>query len=162
MGYVGNNLMKDEELVHESHIHWFIFIPSIIFLILALASSGGYFYLVDSDYSNYKYTPLIPTGIFALMSLVSLTKSFFKRKSIEVAVTSKRVIYKTGLVRRNTIELNHSKVESFSVEQTILGRIFDYGTLIINGTGGGKTTIPGLDDPLEFRKEAMQVIDEQG
>jgi len=159
MGYVGNNLMKDEELVHESHIHWFIFIPSIIFLIFALASFTGYYFLIDSD---YKYAPLVPAGIFALMSLISLVKSFLKRKSIEVAVTSKRVIYKTGLISRDTIELNHSKVESFSVEQTIIGRIFDYGTLIINGTGGGKTTIKGLDDPLEFRKEAMQVIDTMG
>lgn len=74
-------------------------------------------------------------------------------------VTSKRVITKLGLIRRNTIELNHKKVESFHVHQSIIGRIFDYGTIIIIGAGGGKTSIPDIDSPLEFRRQAMAVID---
>jgi len=53
----------------------------------------------------------------------------------------------------------YSKVESINVEQGIFGRIFDFGTLVINGTGGGKTPIPSIDSPLEFRKNAMQAID---
>ena len=64
-----------------------------------------------------------------------------------------------GFIRRNTIELNHSKVESINVHQGIFGRIFDFGTLVINGTGGGKTPIPSIDSPLDFRKNAMQAID---
>jgi hypothetical protein len=57
------------------------------------------------------------------------------------------------------MELNHSKVESFHVDQSILGRIFGFGTLVVNGTGGGKTPVPNIDSPLEFRREAMQTID---
>ena len=60
---------------------------------------------------------------------------------------------------RDTTELNHSKVESFTVHQPILGRIFGFGTLTINGTGGIAIPIPDVDDPLQFRKKAMQIID---
>ncbi len=86
-------------------------------------------------------------------------KAFIQRMTTELAVTSKRVITKVGLIRRSTMELNHSKVESFHVDQSILGRIFGFGTLVVNGTGGGKTPVPNIDSPLEFRREAMQTID---
>ena len=70
-----------------------------------------------------------------------------------------RIIANHGLIRRKTTELNHSKVESFAVDQSILCRILVYRTVTIQGIGGGKTPINGIDDPLTFRKEAMQVID---
>lgn len=86
-------------------------------------------------------------------------EAFVKRQSTELAVTSKRIIAKFGFIRRSTIELNHSKVESFHVEQGVLGRILGFGTLSINGTGGGITPIPGIGDPLGFRRKAMEAID---
>ena len=94
--------------------------------------------------------------IFAIYSLI---KALITKATTELAITSKRVIAKFGLIRRNTVELNHSKVESLNVDQSILGRILGFGTLVINGTGGGKTPIPSIDSPLEFRREAMQVVD---
>jgi uncharacterized membrane protein YdbT with pleckstrin-like domain len=69
------------------------------------------------------------------------------------------VIAKFGFIKRTTIELNHSKVESFHVEQGVFGRIFGFGTLHINGTGGGITPVPGIADPLGFRRKAMEAID---
>ena len=69
------------------------------------------------------------------------------------------VIAKFGFIKRSTIELNHSKVESFHVDQSVLGRIFGFGTLHINGTGGGITPIPNISDPLGFRRKAMEAID---
>jgi len=96
---------------------------------------------------------LIPALWYAAAALI-------KRISTELAVTSKRVIAKFGFIRRNTVELNHSKVESFHVEQGVLGRILGFGTLHINGTGGGITPIPNISDPLGFRRRAMEAIDD--
>lgn len=98
--------------------------------------------------------------IFLFMGIFSLIRAFFVKISTELAITSKRVIAKVGLIRRNTVELNHSKVESFNVDQSILGRIFGYGTVIVNGTGGGKTPIPSIDAPLDFRRQAVETIDQ--
>jgi len=58
------------------------------------------------------------------------------------------------------VELNLTKVESFNVDQSILGRIFGYGTLTINGTGGIRTPIPSIVRPLEFRRAANEQIEQ--
>jgi uncharacterized membrane protein YdbT with pleckstrin-like domain len=70
------------------------------------------------------------------------------------------IIAKVGLIRRSTIELNHQKVESMGIDQSIMGRIFNFGTLTINGTGGVRTPIPSISSPLEFRKKAMETIEQ--
>lgn len=77
---------------------------------------------------------------------------FVQRATSEFAITNRRVIIKVGLVSRRTIELNLEKVESIGVEQTILGRILDYGTIEVVGTGGTREPFRGLRDPLGFRR----------
>lgn len=149
MGYVAKNLMNEEQVIYEAKIHWLIFLPSILLFVIAVALAR----MPDADGLH-----MISVLVF-FSSIYYLIKSFITRMSTELAITSKRVIAKTGLIRRHTVELNHSKVESFSVEQGILGRIFDFGTIVINGTGGGKTPIPSIDSPLEFRRNAMETID---
>ena len=70
----------------------------------------------------------------------------------EFAITSKRVIMKLGLISRRTFEMNLNKIETVNVDQSILGRIFDYGTVTIVGTGGTREVFPRIASPLEFRK----------
>jgi hypothetical protein len=88
-----------------------------------------------------------------------LVKALIYHVSIELAVTSRRVISKFGFIRRSTIELNHKNVESFKVDQSIPVRLLDFGTVRINGTGGVSTPIPRIADPLEFRKVALTTIE---
>jgi uncharacterized membrane protein YdbT with pleckstrin-like domain len=66
-------------------------------------------------------------------------------------VTNRRVIYKKGLIRRQTNEMNMDKVESVKVEQLILGRIFVYGTVTILGTGEGFETLRTIASPIKLR-----------
>jgi uncharacterized membrane protein YdbT with pleckstrin-like domain len=156
MSYVDQNLMQGEQVRYRAHIHWLIFLQALIWgaltlliLIFAMSQPAG----------TERNIALIVGGIGALGAVLQGFKAWVMRRSTELAVTSKRVILKTGLVRRNTLELNHSKVESFHVEQGLLGRVFDFGDVIINGTGGGKTPIRNISAPLEFRRQAMEAID---
>lgn len=75
-----------------------------------------------------------------------------KQWSSEFAITNKRVIVKTGLVSRETLEMNLSKIESVNVDQGILGRILGYGDLVLVGTGGTKETFKNIRKPITFRK----------
>jgi uncharacterized membrane protein YdbT with pleckstrin-like domain len=75
----------------------------------------------------------------------------------EFAITNKRVIIKTGLISRRTVELNLSKIESVNVNQSILGRILGYGSLQIVGTGGTKEVFPSINKPLAFRKKFQEL-----
>jgi uncharacterized membrane protein YdbT with pleckstrin-like domain len=148
MGYIENNLLQNERVVYRANIHWFIFVPGAIATIIALflfSSSGG---------------AAVFGGILLVIGIFLLLKAFIVKISTELAVTSKRVIAKTGFIRRDSIELNHNKVESFNCDQSIFGRIFGFGTIVVRGTGGGKTPIPSIDEPFEFRRQAMQTVDD--
>jgi uncharacterized membrane protein YdbT with pleckstrin-like domain len=66
-------------------------------------------------------------------------------------VTDHRVIYKRGIVGRYTIEMARSKVESVDVVQSFLGRVFNFGTILVRGTGGTLEPFRDVEDPLRLR-----------
>lgn len=79
------------------------------------------------------------------------------RYSDEFAITNKRIIVKTGLISRKTLEMNLSKIESVNVDQSILGRLLGYGTIRIIGTGGTREEFPNISNPIEFRKKFQEL-----
>jgi uncharacterized membrane protein YdbT with pleckstrin-like domain len=79
------------------------------------------------------------------------------RYSDEFAITNKRIIVKTGLISRKTLEMNLSKIESVNVDQSILGRMLGYGTIRIIGTGGTREEFPNISNPIEFRKKFQEL-----
>ncbi len=123
--YVEGALVADEKIVHEGRI------------------------------SLWSLWHLIALGILTLpivIGLFFLGQAYIRYKTTELAITSKRVMIKTGFMRRSTMEINLNKVESIQVDQAVMGRMFNFGTLIIAGTGSTHAPIPGISDPIEFRK----------
>ncbi|HEY9169311.1 MAG TPA: PH domain-containing protein [Lutibacter sp.] len=95
---------------------------------------------------------------FSLRSLFTLTIApLIDKYTDEFAITNKRVIIKTGLISRKTFEMNHSKIESVNVDQSIIGRILGYGTIRIVGSGGTKEVFPNIRKPLQFRKKFQEM-----
>lgn len=131
--YVEDALVKDEKIVHVGNI--------------SLWSLAG----------------LIALGVILLpafgIGLVFLVMAYVKYKTTELAITSKRVIAKFGFIRRRTVELNINKVESIQVDQSVAGRMFNYGTLVISGAGDPQAPIPGISDPLSFRRAFIDAQD---
>src|SRR5215831_304654 len=126
MRYVRRVLQPDETIVHTTKLHWVVFWRAILLLIVCLALA-------------------IAAVIFGLLALSSACSAFIRRASTELAITDRRVIYKTGLISRHTIEMNRRQVESVDVDQTILGRMLGYGTIIIRGTGGSLEPMRRID-----------------
>jgi uncharacterized membrane protein YdbT with pleckstrin-like domain len=69
----------------------------------------------------------------------------------EIFVTTKRVIFKRGWISRNTVEINLNRVEGLDVNQSILGRIFNFGTVTVRGTGIGSELMRSVEDPIGLR-----------
>jgi len=131
--YIDNALVKDEHVVYVGRITVWSLTPLIV---------GGLVLL-----------PLLGLGLlFWIMA-------FVRYKSTELAITNRRVIAKFGFISRRTIELNISKIEGVEVMQSIAGRLFDYGSLIISGTGSLKEPIPYISHPLEFRRAFIAAQD---
>lgn len=101
---------------------------------------------------------LLPVAV----GLILLVLAYIRFKSTEMAVTTKRVIVKHGFIRRNTIEINLNKIESLQVEQGVLGRIFNFGTIVVAGTGASHAPIAGIADPMAFRKAFVEAQDGVG
>ena len=98
---------------------------------------------------------LLPVGV----GLIFLVWVYILYKTTEIAITSKRVISKSGFITRNTIEINLPKIESVQVDQSLTGRLFDYGTIVIAGAGTPNLSVPGVASPLTFRVRFMEATD---
>jgi uncharacterized membrane protein YdbT with pleckstrin-like domain len=131
--YVEGTLIKDERVVHVGHI--------------SLWSLWGYIAL------GIVLLPVFGAG------LIFLVIAFVKYKTTELAITTRRVIAKFGFIRRRTVELNINKVESIQVDQSVMGRILGYGTLVISGAGTPQAPIPGISNPIAFRKAFIEAQD---
>src|SRR5208282_3368458 len=80
-------------------------------------------------------------------------------RTTELSITNKRIISKIGIFKRSTIELRLDKIESIKVDQGFMGRILNFGSITISGTGGDKTPIESIADPLQFQKHFMSAVD---
>ncbi len=129
-GYVEGALVKDEKILHVGRVSlWSL--SGLILLGLVLL-------------------PLFGLGLLFLIA------AFIRYKTTELAITSKRVIAKFGFISRSTVEININKVESLQVDQSIMGRLFNFGTLVISGAGNPQAPIPGISSPMEFRRAFME------
>lgn len=106
----------------------------------------------------FMYVPHILL-MFVLIGFFTILIPIIRQFTTEMAITNKRVIIKTGLISRTTLEMNLSKVETISVDQSIFGRIFGYGTLVIVGTGGTKEPFSQVASPMDFRKHFNEAVD---
>lgn len=73
-------------------------------------------------------------------------------KYTENGVTNKRIIHKHGIISRVTDEIRLSAIESIQIKQSLIGRIFGYGDIIVAGRGHGNVLIKWINDPLESKK----------
>lgn len=137
MGYIDANLLPGETVVSRARLHWFIFLKAIGVAVIG----AGLAFLEPT-------VGAIVVGIGVLLALPPL----IAYKTSEFGVTSKRVIIKVGLLQRRTLELLIRQVEAISVDQSIAGRMFNFGTITLTGTGGVRETFHNIARPLEFRR----------
>lgn len=139
MGYIYNNLMPGERILLYSKIHVIIFIWPVLWFGLAVSMIviGG---AAIALFSIFIFLSFL-SGIFTLINFLAS----------EYAITNKRIIGKTGFIRINSTDLFIEKVEGVQIDQSILGRVLNYGSLIVTGTGGLKSKLPKLPKPLNFR-----------
>jgi uncharacterized membrane protein YdbT with pleckstrin-like domain len=145
MAYVDNHLLPGERVEHRAHLHKIIYtLPLLIALIAAVGAALAF----AGDL-------LILAGVLVILGLVPLLWVHITYTSSEFAVTDKRVIIKVGWIQRRTLETMLGKVENIGVDQTVVGRLLDYGTITVTGTGGTKEAFADIARPLEFRRQVQ-------
>jgi uncharacterized membrane protein YdbT with pleckstrin-like domain len=151
MSYVKSDLIQGEKLIYETGLHWSVLVwPVIIALIVA---AGGVVCLLQKD-TNFLYAG----AALLVVALIIVGVAMFRRSAVEMAVTNRRVIIKTGLASRRSLEIMLAKVESIGIEESAMGRMFGYGTLTIHGTGGTPEPFRRIAHPSEFRRQVQQQV----
>ena len=148
MSYVTKVLLPGETVLYETGLHWLVYLRALVLFIIAVALAVASTQFTDSERGIFM---LGLAGIFLILCLLATVMAAIRRASTELAVTDQRVIFKQGIFSRHTIEMNRSKVESVDVDQSILGRILGYGTILLRGTGGSLEPMASISDPLTLR-----------
>jgi uncharacterized membrane protein YdbT with pleckstrin-like domain len=146
--YIDEILQPGEKVLYSTNAHWIYFLPAIIGWIVT-----GVF-LVLSGMVPAGPSVLICLSLAAISAIAALYKTvtaWFHRWTTETDVTNFRVVHKTGFIQRQTFEMSVDKVESVDVNQSILGRILNYGDVTVFGVGEGGKTLDTIASPLTFR-----------
>jgi uncharacterized membrane protein YdbT with pleckstrin-like domain len=146
--YIDDILQPGEKVLYSTNAHWIFYWPAIaawvvaaILVVLSRATTTEGIILLC----------LSAAAVAALAGLYWAGKAWFHRWTTETDVTNLRVVHKTGFVKRRTFEISLDKVESVDVNQSILGRLLNYGDVTVNGVGEGTETISTIASPLAFR-----------
>ena len=152
MSYVNRVLQPGEVVRHVTGLHWILYVPGLLVWILA-----GIALIAFPEPSRLHGAAVIVAWLCFAVGLVMIGRAWFQRWTTEIAVTDRRIIYKTGFIRRDSTEMHMDKVESVEVKQTVLGRILDYGDVEIRGVGVGLEPLRMIAKPLELRNHITAV-----
>jgi uncharacterized membrane protein YdbT with pleckstrin-like domain len=148
--YIDEILQPGEKVLYSTNAHWIFYFPAIVawivalaLLIVSLTVAAGIPSLVLACWAA--------AAVIAIAALYWTVRGWFHRLTTETDVTDRRVVHKTGFIKRRTFEIALDKIESVDVDQTILGRILNYGDVTIMGVGEGRQTISTIASPLAFR-----------
>lgn len=163
MSYISKTLVPGEKVVHTTRLHWIVMLGHLFTCLLCLAAAGylGY-YLYDHRGALEPNTlRSLQVGIAALLVLALLVYFLgsIRRNATEMAVTTRRVVVKTGLTSRRTIEMLLNKIETIEVTEPTIGRMLGYGSITMIGTGGTSEPFHKIAHPLDFRNAVQQEIE---
>lgn len=130
MSYIDASLVAGETIIHRARVSWWSQFGLVLLGLVTLVAFG--------------------------LGLLFLAWAWIQVRSTEIAITNRRVIAKFGFIRRDTVEINLEKVEALRVEQGFWGRILNFGTIFVTGTGSSVEPIKNIADPLVFRRKFME------
>ena len=131
MSYIQESLSDGEQVKELFRLHWFSKVPMIIWIILAIPTLG--------------------------LTLLLALWEWLKLRSIEQGVTNKRVIFKTGIISRNSEEMKISSIETVEIVQGVMGRVFGFGNVIVTGRGISNLEFKNVNDPMDVKRKIESV-----
>jgi uncharacterized membrane protein YdbT with pleckstrin-like domain len=156
MSYVENNLISGENVVYRTGVHWSVLFGSAI-LVAIIAGAGIAVLVYRTDIAGNEIPVndvTIAGAVLIVVAAIIFGYSIVKKNATEIAVTDKRVIIKTGMTSRRSLEIMLAKVESIGIEESVAGR-----TVVIHGTGGTPEPFRKIAHPSEFRMAVQQQVD---
>jgi len=154
-------LLPDEYVVHIARLHWVVYVNSLAILVFGVlllhyGKLPAEMYL-DSQIAAYVDTPIKIISLFCI-AVGTLYVFFISMRyvSTEIVVTSQRVIYKRGLIAPVIAEAVITKISSVDIDQSVAGRLLDYGTVTVRSSGQDIKPVEDISDPFSFYYHVMR------
>lgn len=168
MGYVDRNLVPGETLLYLTRHHWLVLLgplvgglvlltPGLALLIESISLHDSAGLAIGSSTVSPKVMA-VAGAVLLLASIMVFSYGIARRNATEMAVTNRRVLIKTGMTSRRTVDMMLSRVESIGVEETTFGRLLGYGSVVVRGTGGTPEPFEMISHPQEFRRAVQEQI----
>jgi len=161
VSYVEKHLIEGEAVVYTTRLHWIVLVgPVLLGAVFGLSGMALLLYSASGGDTNSSSTPeMIGGAILLFVAAILVIRGLLNRNATEMTVTNKRVVVKVGVAARRTVEMLLSRVESIGVEESVIGRMLGYGTVVVRGTGGTPEPFDKIAHPLEFRTQVQQQIE---
>jgi uncharacterized membrane protein YdbT with pleckstrin-like domain len=162
MSYLTSNLVPGERVIYQTRLHWVVMLGNLVVGLLLLGAGAGVLYYATTQAAFDITTIHLMQGTGAALGvagLIVILVGMARRNATEMAVTNRRVVVKTGLASRRTIEMLLNKVESIEVSETTMGRLLGYGAIVVVGTGGSTEPFRKIAHPLTFRSRLQEQIE---
>jgi len=160
MSYIDASLVPGETVVYQTRLHWIVMLRHILLGLLLCAVSGALLsYFLPRLSNTDKH--MTEGGAVALLvcGILAIFAGAVRRNATEMAVTTRRVVVKQGLVGRKTIEMLLNRIETIEVSEPMAGRMLGYGSITMVGTGGTSEPFHKIAHPLQFRSEVQQQLE---
>jgi uncharacterized membrane protein YdbT with pleckstrin-like domain len=149
--YIDDTLTTGETVLLRGRVslskYWLNFVLSGILLVAAVP-------MIAMALSSSEPPVMISMDvIYIILAILLLLPPIIRRTTNELALTNKRAIAKFGLISLETVEINLDKIEGIRVKQGLFGKMLNYGTVTVQGTGGTHAIIPNISNPVEFRRQ---------
>jgi uncharacterized membrane protein YdbT with pleckstrin-like domain len=151
MSYIDRHLLDGETIVFRTRLHWILFLWPVL-LAAALVVLAAFLY---ANATGARLVAVVPIALASAL----LLSAYIKRQSSDFAVTNKRVMLKIGVFSTRSIELMLAKIEAIAVDQSLAGRLLDFGDIVVTGSGGTREAFTRIEAPLAFRRAVQSVSD---
>lgn len=154
--YVDSVLASGESVIYRAAISRWKYFASYFFgvVLIVIGVAAVFFTYFGTDNATR-----IAGGIPLVLGLATVLSAILRRRTTELVLTDRRIIAKRGIMSRETVEMNLTKVESLHVSQGIMGRILNYGDVAVVGTGASLEPLRGVSRPLELRRKLGELAD---
>lgn len=149
MSYIDRHLLPGEVVTYRTRLHWKIFVVPVLGCLVLVALA---LWAMSADRKPLAIPPVV-------IALILLLAAWIRRRSSEFAVTNKRVIIKLGVATTRSMELLLPKIEGITVTQSLWGRMFGFGEIVVTGSGGTQEPFDGIQSPLDFRQAVQAATD---
>lgn len=141
-------LLPDEQILFSTKKHWIIFIIPVFLTIVT-------FLFYRNEMELVRKLVLLPT----IAAAIAWVNQILLYVTSEFAVTTRRIIMKEGFFFKHTNEMRLSTIANVSVNQSLLGQILNYGTVVIHAFGGDRDPFMQIAYPNEFQKQLQGQLD---